>query len=106
MADARDEIAERQPPVAHAREPGVRLVHVLFGDPQIPAVAVDQLQAEGAAQGIAEGDAAGAAGERVSERQRQGKMALVHQVAGEGQQRLIGHRQPDDAAHQQEKMAR
>ena len=29
------------------------------------------------------------------------QMALVHQVAGEGQQCLIGNRQPHDAEHQQ-----
>ena len=42
VAHARDEIAERQAPVADAPEPGVRLLHVFFGDPQVPAVAVDQ----------------------------------------------------------------
>ena len=54
MADAGNEIAERQTPMAHSREPGVRLLHVLFGDVHIAAVAVDQFQPERAAQGVAE----------------------------------------------------
>ena len=48
--------------MAGAPEPGVRLLHVLFGDAQIPAVAVNQLETEGASQDIAQRDAAGAAG--------------------------------------------
>src|ERR1035441_6402885 len=55
--------------LAGAPEPGMRLLDVLFGDPQIPAAAVNQNEPENASQGIAQRDAAGSAGERAEKRQ-------------------------------------
>ena len=98
-----NEIAEGEAPVAGAPEPGVRLLHVIFRDPQIPAVAVDQREPESASQDIAHRDAAGAAGKAAEQGQGQREMPLKHQVPGERQQRLIGNRQADDAQHQQRK---
>src|ERR1019366_5114551 len=72
-----------------------------FGDAQIPAVAVNQWEPEGASQGVAEGDAAGAAGPGAEERQGQREVPLKDQVSGEGQQGLIGNRQAYDTQHQQ-----
>src|ERR1035438_7981034 len=46
-----NEIAESQPPVAHAREPGVCLVDVVFGDADVTPIFMDHFHAEGAAQG-------------------------------------------------------
>src|ERR1019366_6913875 len=101
MAHAGDEISDGEAPVAGAPEPGVRLLDVLLGDPQIPAVAVNQDEPEDASQRIAQRDAAGTAGERAEKRQRQREMPAKHQVAGEGQQGLVGNRQADDAQPEQ-----
>ncbi len=60
--------------MAGPAEPGVRLFHVFFADAHIPAVTMNQLESEGAAQQVADGDAATAAGERRGERQRQAKV--------------------------------
>ena len=100
VAHARHKISEREPPVAHAREPGVRLLYVIFGNPQVPAVAMDQSQAEGAPQRVAQRDAAQTAGQRRPVRQRQLQPAVKHQVAAERQQRFVRHGQPDDSQHQ------
>jgi hypothetical protein len=89
--------------MAHSPEPGVRFLHVLFGDMHIAAVPVDQLQAEGAPQGVTDRDAAQAAGERGAECQRQREVALINQKPGEREESLIGHRQADDSAHQTKK---
>src|ERR1035441_10204698 len=61
MAHAGDEISDGEAPVAGAPEPGMRLLDMLFGDPQVPAVAANQDEPEEVSQGIAQRDAAGAA---------------------------------------------
>src|SRR5208282_6342343 len=63
VAHAGNEIAECETPVACLAEPGVRLVHMFFPDAHIAAVAMNQLEPEGAAEQVADGDTATAAGE-------------------------------------------
>src|ERR1039457_3260211 len=102
MAHPRHEVAQRQGPMAHTREPGMGLDEVLLADAQVLAVAVDQRQPELPPQRVAERDAAEAAPQRRGESRRQRKMSFEHHVPGERQQRFIRHGQPHDSKDQQQ----
>jgi len=103
VTHARNEIAEREPPVADPLKPGMRLLDVFLPDPHISPVAVDEHQPETASQPVADCDAGDAACECGEQSQWQREVTLIDQVAAEGQHGLVGNRQSDDPKDEKEK---
>src|SRR5437016_5003044 len=88
--------------MAHAFKPLVRLFYMLLADVQVLPVTMNQLQPERAAQPKTDRDPADTPCECREVRQRQRKMMRKDEISRKGEQRLIRHRQPDDAENQQE----
>ena len=103
MADAGDEIAEREQPPAEPPKPVLRAIDGL-------AMALEFRVQHGGIDhpphGVAQGDAAQASGDGCGRDRRAAEQALSDESAGNGQQELVGNRQAEDAEYLREEQQR
>src|SRR5579863_10197297 len=92
MADAGNEIAGYQRPMAQMLEPFVDAAYPLLGQMEPGAVTMHDADPQGSADGVAQGDAAGAAAKRRGQGSGWIQAAARNQIPGKNEQCLVGNR--------------